>query len=135
MDGDVRWKQRLQNYKKALKVLKSAVWLSRRRELTELEKQGLIQGFEFTFELAWNVIKDYLEQQGITGITGSRGAIRRAFDEGIIVEGQTWLDMVEARNLSSHSYSEETAEKLVEDIVNNYYDNLAAFGESMDGLQ
>ena len=133
--GDVRWKQRLQNYKKALKVLKDAVELSRRRGLSELEKQGLIQGFEFTFELAWNVIKDYLEQQGIIGITGSGGAIRRAFEEGVIAEGQMWLDMVEARNLSSHSYNGETAEKLVEDIVNNYYDNLASFGEKMDGLQ
>jgi nucleotidyltransferase substrate binding protein (TIGR01987 family) len=134
MEQDVRWKQRFQNYQKALSVLKMAVELSGVRELTELERQGLIQGFEFTFELAWNVIKDYLEQQGITGIIGSKGAVRGAFNAGLIADGQGWLDMIDARNLSTHSYSEGTAARLAEEIVNNYYGRLAGLAEKMTGL-
>ena len=72
MDEDIRWKQRFANYKKALLTVKNAVALAAERDLSDLEKQGLIQGFEFTFELAWNVMKDYLEEQGITGIIGRK---------------------------------------------------------------
>ena len=84
MDEDIRWKQRLQNYKKALVTLEKAVELEKIRKLTDLEKQGVIQGFEFTFEMAWNVMKDYLEEQGITGIIGSKGAVRHAFNKELI---------------------------------------------------
>ena len=80
METDIRWKQRLQNYKKALGTMESAVELAAVRELSDLEKQGVIQGFEFTFELAWNLMKDYLEEQGITGIIGSKNAVRQGFN-------------------------------------------------------
>ncbi|MDR2097129.1 MAG: nucleotidyltransferase substrate binding protein [Spirochaetaceae bacterium] len=134
MERDVRWKQRFENYKRALAVLKRAVDLSYSRELTELEKQGLIRGFEFTFELAWNVMKDYLEQQGITGISGGRDAIRKAFNAALITDGQMWLDMIDSRNISSLSYSEETAECLAGKIKSNYYGCLSGFAEKMAGL-
>jgi nucleotidyltransferase substrate binding protein (TIGR01987 family) len=135
MDEDIRWKQRLQNYKKALVALKNAVKLSRERKLTELEKQGTIQGFEFTFELAWNVMKDYLEEQGIIGIIGSKGAVRHAFNEGLIEEGQLWMDMIRDRNLASHVYDEETAEILVAAITGTYYDQFNLFAEKMRGFE
>jgi len=121
MDEDIRWKQRFQNYKKALVTLKNAVELAAERNLTDLEKQGMIQGFEFTFELAWNVMKDYLEEQGITGIIGSKNAIRHAFNKGLIEDGEVWMDMVKDRNLASHVYDEETAEGLFAAIKNIYY--------------
>jgi nucleotidyltransferase substrate binding protein (TIGR01987 family) len=131
MDEDIRWKQRFHNYQKALLTLTSAVELSRTRPLTDLEKQGTIQGFEFTFELAWNVMKDYLEEQGITGIIGSKGAVRHAFNKGIIDEGQVWMDMIKDRNIASHSYDEKTAEDLVTAINDSYYKHLRLFADKM----
>ena len=135
MDEDIRWKQRLQNYKKALATLKNATELAAARELTDLEKQGTIQGFEFTFELAWNVMKDYLEEQGITGIIGSKGAVRQAFNKGLIEDGQVWMDMIKDRNLAAHSYDEETAKELIVAITDNYCRQLNLFAEKMSGLE
>ncbi|MDR2434100.1 MAG: nucleotidyltransferase substrate binding protein [Treponema sp.] len=134
MDKDIRWKQRFQNYKKAFLTLKQAVDLAVSRELTDLEKQGMIQGFEFTFELAWNVMKDYLEDQGITDIIGSKGAVRHAYNKGLIQEGQVWMEMIESRNLSSHSYDENTAKALADAIINSYYVQFNAFAEKMNSL-
>ncbi|MFZ4779984.1 MAG: nucleotidyltransferase substrate binding protein, partial [Terrimicrobiaceae bacterium] len=89
---DIRWKQRFQNFTKALQALRNAVALAERRPLSELEQQGLIQAFEFTHELAWNVLKDYLEEQGYVGIIGSKNASREAFKNALIEDGQTWMD-------------------------------------------
>ena len=130
--NDVRWKQRLHNYKKALVVLSNAVELAQERGLSDLEKQGTIQGFEFTFELAWNVMKDYLEEQGITGIVGSKGAVREAFNKGLIEDGQAWMDMIEGRNISVHSYDEATAKQLLEKITGAFYTLLQSFAGKMD---
>jgi len=135
MDEDIRWKQRFVNYKKALTVLKSAVDLATERELTDLEKQGMIQCFEFTFELAWNVLKDFLEEQGITGIVGSKNAIRYAFNRGIIEDGDTWMDMINDRNLASHVYDEETANDLYTAIKNTYFTQFNKLIEKMSGLE
>jgi nucleotidyltransferase substrate binding protein (TIGR01987 family) len=134
MDSDIRWKQRFQNYQKALVTIKNAVELAASRELSDLEKQGLIQGFEFTFELAWNVMKDYLEEQGITGIIGSKNAVRQAINKGLIEDGQVWMDMIEGRNVSSHSYDEEKAEKLLNKIINNFYIQFSKFSDKMNSM-
>jgi len=134
-DEDIRWKQRFSNYKKALATLKSAVELEASRDLTDLEKQGMIQGFEFTFELAWNVMKDYLEEQGITGIIGSKGAVRHAFNKNLIEDGQVWMDMLRDRNLASHSYDEKTAEDLATAIINIYFNQFVVFAEKMNNLE
>ena len=131
MEEDIRWKQRFQNYQKALATLKSAVELAASRELSDLEKQGVIKGFEFTYELAWNVMKDYLEEQGITDIIGSKNAIRYAFNEGLIADGEAWMNMVKDRNLASHVYDEETANDLYSAIVKNYYSLFNSFAERM----
>ena len=135
MDEDIRWKQRFQNYKKALVTLKNAVELSETRDLTDLEKQGMIQGFEFTFEMAWNVMKDFLEEQGINGIIGSKGAIRHAFDKGLIEDGQVWMDMIKDRILAAHSYDEETAMDIVSAIIDKYYYQLNLFAKKMGSFE
>jgi len=114
--------------------MKAAVELANERELTELEKQGMIQCFEFTFELAWNVIKDYLEEQGITGIIGSKNAVRHAFNENIIEDGELWMDMINDRNLASHVYDEETAGNLYKAIKDTYYIQFNKLNEKMNGL-
>lgn len=135
MNEDIRWKQRFQNYKKALATMKSAVELATSRELSDLEKQGLIQGFEFTFELAWNVMKDFLEEQGTNNIFGSKNAVRHAFNKGLIEDGEIWMKMIEDRNLASHWYDEETAVKIYNKVVNIYYKQLMLFKEKMDSLE
>ena len=135
MDEDIRWKQRFHNYKKAFAIMKSAVELAATRDLSDLEKQGVIQGFEFTFELAWNVMKDYLEEQGITGIIGSKNAVREAFNKGLIQDGQVWMDMIKDRNSASHTYDEETAEDLFKVIVNIYYNQFNSLLGKMTGLE
>ena len=135
MNEDIRWKQRFWNYKKALAALKNAVELAAARELTDLEKQGMIQGFEFTFELAWNLMKDYLEEQGVTGIIGSKNAIRHAFNKGLIEDGEVWMDMVKDRNMASHVYDEKTAEDLVTAIKNTYYFQFNKLEEKFNTLE
>jgi nucleotidyltransferase substrate binding protein (TIGR01987 family) len=132
---DIRWKQRFQNYKKALAIMTNAVELTATRELGDLEKQGVIQGFEFTFELAWNVMKDYLEEQGINDIIGSKNAIRQAFNKGLIEDGEIWMDMVNGRNISSHSYDEEMSEKLINNIINRFYNPFIAFEKKMENIE
>jgi nucleotidyltransferase substrate binding protein (TIGR01987 family) len=95
----------------------------------------MIQGFEFTFEMAWNVMKDYLEEQGITGIIGSKGAVRHAFNKGLIEDGQIWMDMIKGRNLATHSYDEETAEELLKKIISSFYEQFRLFEEKMNGME
>ena len=124
--ADIRWKQRLQNYRQALSRLREAVKLSGERPLSELEQQGLIQGFEYTHELGWNVLKDYLEEQGFVGIIGSKGATREAFKNGLVEDGEAWMDMIKARNLTSHTYQTEVAERIVKDILGRFYPALTA---------
>ena len=126
MTEDIRWKQRFDNFKRARANLSHAVRTLEERPLSDLEKQGLIQAFEFTHELAWNVLKDYLEFEGIQGIVGSRGAVREAFQRGLVTEGEAWMDMIAARNLSSHTYNPEVAEKLVSAVQNVFHPAFAA---------
>ena len=121
MSDDISWKQRFQNYQRALQTVTEAADLARQRPLTPLEQQGLIQGFEFTHELAWNVLKDYLEDQGFINLIGSKNATRTAFANGLIKDGEAWMDMIKARNLTSHTYNLELAEQMINDILQRFY--------------
>lgn len=116
----IRWVQRLDNYQQALVQLQAAVSLSKTRDLSDLEKLGLIQAFEFTHELAWNVIKDYFAYQGNTNITGSRDAVREAFKQGLLIDGEGWMEMIKSRNQSSLTYNLTIANEIVLKI-NTYY--------------
>lgn len=118
---DVRWKQRFNNYIKAFQTLVEAVELAEQRPLSKLEQQGLIQSFEFTHELAWNVLKDYLTEQGIQNLIGSRDATRAAFKNDLIEEGEDWMDMIDALNQTSHTYNPELAEEVADDILERFY--------------
>ena len=125
---DIRWKQRLENFGRALEQLLSATTLSSNRPLTDLEKQGLIQAFEFSHELAWKLIKDYLTYQGGgEPLSGSRDATREAFARGLISDGEIWMDMIQSRNLSSHTYNKSVSEDIVQKIVQNYSNSLQTF--------
>jgi len=119
MPEDIRWKQRLDNYSKALRQLTRFI---EKGELNELEQQGLIQSFEYTYELAWNTIKDFFEDQGESGILGSRDAFRLAFKRGLIENGETWMEMIKSRIQTSHTYNEDVAEAIATRIVDQYYE-------------
>ncbi len=119
-DPDVRWHQRLQSFGQAFDRLSDGARLAGERELSPLEKQGLIQAFECTHELAWNVLKDYLESQGIQGVVGSKGATREAFKNNLISEGEVWMDMIKSRNQTTHTYNEKTANEITEAILTRY---------------
>jgi len=134
MKNDIRWQQRFANYKKALLTLTDAVELAGQRSLSNLEQQGLIQGFEFTHELAWNVMKDYFVYQGNQMITGSRDAVRESFNKGLIEDGEGWMEMIKSRNLSSHTYNTEVAEQIVDKIITHYYQLFIAFQQRMQSL-
>jgi len=121
MGQDIRWKQRFSNYTRAFQSLTEAVELSQQRALSSLEQQGLIQSFEFTHELAWKLLKDYLEYQGITNIVGSRDASRIAFQNELIQDGEVWMQMIAARNQTSHTYNIKVAQAVVESILLQFY--------------
>jgi len=131
MADDIRWQQRLQSYQKALSRLQFAVDLSRERPLSDLEQQGLIQAFEFTHELAWNVMKDYLRSLGQETVIASRDSTRAAFAAGLIHSGEAWMDMIASRNLSSHTYNDVTAQLIVGKAANTYLRLLVDFADKM----
>ncbi len=132
---DVRWIQRLSNYNKALSQFVEAVNLALSKELSNLEKQGLIQAFEFTHELAWNVMKDFLEARGNKAIYGSRDATREAFQTELITKGDIWMDMIKSRNKTSHTYNEETANEIFTKIIEEYYRVFVSFQKVMQELE
>ena len=118
---EVRWIQRANSFGRAFNRLEAAVKLTEQRELSDLEAQGLIQGFEYTHELAWKTLKNFLEAQGIVNVYGSRDTTRVAFRNGLIENGEVWMDMVDKRNLTSHTYDEETAAQVVSTICRTYF--------------
>jgi nucleotidyltransferase substrate binding protein (TIGR01987 family) len=88
--------------------------------LSELERQGLIQAFEFTHELAWNTLKDFLESRGATGFIGSKDVTREAFSKGLIENGEEWMAMIQSRNLTSHTYNGTTADEIATAILDSF---------------
>jgi nucleotidyltransferase substrate binding protein (TIGR01987 family) len=115
---DIRWEQRFSNYRKALRQMGE---FFEKQELNKLEAQGLVKAFEYTFELAWNTLKDFLEYQGVSDLVGSRDTIRKAFSEKLLNDGHVWMRMIESRNKTSHTYNEETAREIVQDVKTLFY--------------
>jgi len=131
MSNDVRWKQRLSNYRKA--VIQLTEFISK-DELNKLEVQGLIQCFEYTFELAWKTAKDYLQEQGFD-VKTPRSTIQIAFQIELINDGHVWIDALEKRNLIAHTYNEEITKEVEALIRNNYFPMLVKLFQSMEVLQ
>ncbi|MDK2800369.1 MAG: hypothetical protein PWP27_1929 [Clostridiales bacterium] len=117
MNIDIRWKQRFENFKKATIQLTEFI---EKEELNKFEVQGLIQCFEYTFELAWKTMKDYLEQEGFD-VKSPRRTIQTAFQIQLITDGHTWIDALEKRNLMAHTYDEQKAMEAEDLIRNKYY--------------
>ncbi len=111
-----RWQQRFQNLEQAFVRLEKGLSIAKPNDV---EKQGIIQSFEFTFELAWKTLKDYLESQGVT-VQFPRETVKEAFHYQIISDGQLWMDMLEKRNQMAHTYDEAAAEQALSLIRNSY---------------
>lgn len=129
---DIRWEQRFSNFRKALSQLKKFV---DKGELSMLEEQGLIQCFEYTYELGWNTLKDFMEYKGQTEIYGSRDVISRAFQLGLIENGERWMDMYKSRTKTSHTYNEKTAKEVVEAILSGYFDLFKVLENKLESLR
>ncbi|PVZ68917.1 nucleotidyltransferase substrate binding protein [Pelagibaculum spongiae] len=119
--ADIRWIQRFDNYQRALGRLTDAAELAATRPLSELEQQGLIQAFEFTHELAWNTLKDFLTYRGVGQIIGSRDATRAAFKADLLESGEDWMEMIKSRNLTTHTYREEVVRDIAGKILHRYH--------------
>jgi nucleotidyltransferase substrate binding protein (TIGR01987 family) len=132
---DIRWVQRFHNFKGAFHQLAGAAKLAHERDLSELEQQGMIQAFEFTHELAWNVLKDYLEEQGLSGIIGSKNATREAFKNGLLENGGVWMEMIDSRNKSTHTHDCSTAGKIAEAITSSYVPEFEKFQKKFTELE
>lgn len=126
-----RWRQRLATFGKALVRMDEVVTLWHNRKLSDLERDGMIQRFEYTQELAWKLLKNYIEYQGEAQMGGSRDTIRQAFRLGLIENSEPWFDMLESRNLTSHVYDEETEMTVIERIVDTYYPILSLLHAEM----
>ncbi len=125
---DIRWKQRFQNFEKSLLLLERALEI----ETPDIvQKAGLIQFFELTFELSWKVMKDYLEAEGFEGVQSPRAAIKKSFEVELIENGHIWIKLLEDRNLTTHTYDEETVEKIAQLIRNEYAPSIRAFHEKI----
>ena len=118
MEKEIRWVQRFTNYKKALAQLEKAVEME---EYSELEREGVIQRFEYTFELGWKTLQDLLEYKGYKDIKGPRPVIMQSFQDGLIENGEEWLKMLEGRQKTSHTYNVKTAEEILNSIKFIYY--------------
>lgn len=124
---DVRWEQRYANFGKAFGQLTEFV---EKPELNKFEVQGLVQCFEYTFELAWKTAKDYLADQGFD-VRSPRQAIQIAFQAGLIKDGHTWIDALEKRNLLAHTYDEDRAKEAEQLIRDKYYQVLQALYQDL----
>ncbi|MDD6552900.1 MAG: nucleotidyltransferase substrate binding protein [Prevotellaceae bacterium] len=118
---EIRWRQRLETYHKALNRLKEVIDLKQSRPLSALEKDGMVQRFEYTQELAWKVLKNYIEYQGGERLVGSRDTIRQAFSMGLILNPDPWFDMLESRNETVEVYDEGIEDELINKIILNYF--------------
>ncbi|ABU57305.1 nucleotidyltransferase substrate binding protein [Roseiflexus castenholzii] len=131
---DARLRQRLSSFRKALSRLHEAVNLAAERPLSRLEEQGLIQAFKFTHELAWNVLKDFLELHGVAPLYGSKDTTREAFKRGLLDQGDLWMDMIRDRNLTSHTYNEETAVLITRSVIQHYFPQFVTLSDKMEQL-
>jgi nucleotidyltransferase substrate binding protein (TIGR01987 family) len=120
MNPDIRWKQRFQNFDHGFALLRQAL-ANGPAALNQLEKEGVIQRFEYCFELAWKTVKDYLENGGIIiAPVTPRQVLKEAFAAKVLTDGQVWIEMLDHRNLLSHTYDCAVFEQAVEALAARY---------------
>lgn len=116
-----RWKERLRVFGNALERLTVVIDLSRQRELNEFERDSLIKRFEFSYEMGWKLMMSFEKENGVTGMLGSKDVIRHAMTLGLVENGEAWMDMIDARNQTSHVYDEDTAADVADSIIYTFH--------------
>lgn len=138
MEGNhttIRWEQKLESYSKALRRLSEIVNCAKSRELSDFEKDGLVQRFEFTHEMAWKLMMSFCRHQSPeTELFGSKDSTRWAFTHGLIIDGELWMQMIQSRNSTSHNYDGSVADQVVQRVVKEYFPSMLAFHDKMQGL-
>jgi nucleotidyltransferase substrate binding protein (TIGR01987 family) len=128
-----RWHFRFENFRDALAKLSEAVARLSRGELSELEREGTVQRFEYTWELAWKTLRDYLADNGnAVSVPSATNVIRAAFQVNLIEDGDAWIAAMKARNEMSHEYSSESFERIVVEIKDVYLPLLLSVGNKLD---
>ena len=125
---EVRWQQRFVNFSKALLQLEKAL---ERKELSDLEEEGMIKRFEYTYELAWKTLQDLLKEKGYSDIAGPRPVIEQCLEDGILGNGEVWMRMIKSRNLTAHVYDEKTVDEIAEIIRSEYHKAFKALEEKL----
>lgn len=128
---DIRWQQRFQNFQKSLQLLQGALEIS---APDIYQKAGLIQFFETTFELSWKLMKDYLEAEGFMDVKSPRAVIKKAFETELIENGHSWMELLQDRNLTAHTYDEKKAEQVEKLIREKYHPCLQQLFKHFDRL-
>ena len=127
MNKEIRWRQRFVNFDKAFLALERTIAIE---NPSEAERGGLIQFFEVAFELSWKTLKDYLEAGGFQ-VKSPREVLKQAFQSGVIQEGHAWMDALDDRNLTAHTYNEEVALKIDRLIRETYFPVIAALHKTL----
>ena len=130
--NDIRWHQRFANFKKALLKLEEVVNDRNPESLSELEKEGLIQRFEYTYELAWKTLQDLLRENGYFDLAGPSPVLEQAYQDGYIADGEAWKKMKKSRELTAHTYNSDTAEEIATNINSVYYGLLKALETKLE---
>lgn len=131
MENDIRWLQRFENYCEALKRVEEIA--INYKNLSEIEKDALIHRFEFTVDLAWKVMQDYLKYAGYTNVKGPRACITQMATDGYI-DQFVWEEIISCRNILSHTYDEEKSRILLNQIIFDHIPNLRLFRSKMSSL-
>lgn len=129
-----KWGERLTTYQNAIDRLTEVITLSRQHPLNQFERDSLVKRFEFSYEMAWKLMMSYEKDNGITEILGSKDVIRQAFRLSIVKNGEAWLEMVDARNRTSHLYDEKMATDAADEIIHTYYPLLVELRDVMAEL-
>lgn len=128
---DVRWKQRFANFNKALEQFEQAVKTNTQDRLAQ---EGLIQRFEYTFELAWKCLQDILQERGYEGIRGPKPVLEQSFQDGLIGDGVLWMEMLKARNEASHLYDEKVFTVVYDKAKNEFVRALRSLKKELERL-
>ncbi|MGI6038304.1 MAG: HI0074 family nucleotidyltransferase substrate-binding subunit [Limnochordia bacterium] len=131
---DIRWKRRFDNYKRALHHLEGAMTLQEERNLSSLERLGMIKAFEFTQQLAWKTLHDLLESNGHLGLCGPKETVEKAFAVGLIQEKNIWMDMILSRNYTNYVYDDATATGIIYKINKSYFTLLLSLQDQLQDL-
>lgn len=121
MDDDIRWQQRFSNFNKAFSKLSQAATHARKQKMSELETEGLIQRFEYTYELAWKTLQDYIKEIGIADINGPSKVLQEALKLKLITDAEGWNKLKKSRERTSHTYDPEIAEEIKELILDLFF--------------